>query len=253
MHTKSQSTTLALSAMPQAELLRSPRDFANDKISKKGMTVYATKSIDQFNPQGKYSYVALPSTLPVSCISIVNKSIHHLPSCVQIDLQIGELLGTGGFCNVHKIKGIEGETTNNDWLHEDGKSRYAIKRLSAKTKADEENFHVGVVDLVLEGRLLAGIQHDNIIGLKGFSKLSGDSSYRDSDFQEGFGIVIECLTMRLDKKYEAWSRKWVKGTFVRIFCPCSKKNRDVARMIEDEKISAATGIANALVYLHSNK
>jgi hypothetical protein len=96
-------------------------------------------------------------------------------------LELGEILGKGGFCTVSKISNITlyGEDPvsplglDSSAAHiiqdraymaanhlRDGKdSRYALKTLRSSLMKDPERFVAGVIDLVIETKFLAVIRH----------------------------------------------------------------------------------------------
>ena len=180
----------------------------------------------------------LKQNLSITCNTI---QYNTLLTDYQIDLQIGRTVASGGFCDI-KITG----TTY--------PPRYVIKQLSPDTINSKKDFRDGLTDLVLEGRLLAGIhnhnQHENIIKLQGFAKPEWNSSDRDSYFVKQFGIVIEYLPMTLDVKYVGWRQDEMRAMFLP---PCSTKKRDNAKRIIRERLTTCIGISNALEFLHSKK
>ena len=124
-----------------------------------------------------------------------------------------------------------------------GGPRYAVKRLSPATKAKEEVFQSGLSDLVIEARLLAVIQHANIIKCRGFASCGY--------FHQDFFIVMDRLQHTLDTQINRWKNSSAKCTgFLAKFSDAKKEQ---AQEIHDEKITAARGIARAIEYLHENK
>ena len=76
----------------------------------------------------------------------------------ESELQVGRMLGRGGFCQVRlvNLKNGNGCTTNNN--------EYAIKYLQPISKS-KSSFARGAADLAIEARFLSLLSHENIISL----------------------------------------------------------------------------------------
>lgn len=96
-------------------------------------------------------------------------------------MELGEILGKGGFCTVSKISditligGSPPPQTNIDnsaahilqdraymaanHLRNGKDSRYAIKTLRSSLMKDPERFVAGIIDLVIETKFLSVIRH----------------------------------------------------------------------------------------------
>lgn len=172
----------------------------------------------------------------------------------RTELDIGRLLGTGGFCKVSEISKIKISSNNiqpelhsrefmaMQCIREECGPRYAIKELSAKTKAKEDDFLKGIADIVLEARILAVIQHDNIIKIRGFA----NCDY----FDEGFFIVMDRLQITLDRQIVLWRE--ASSTCSTAMCFSRKKRKEHAEDIMDEKLAAGIAISGAVAFLHEN-
>lgn len=92
-------------------------------------------------------------------------------------MTLGKVLGRGGFCVVHEVQslilsssrdnGSANELGTRAYMSEkairDGDARYAIKKLSKEVIDDVHRFVQGTIDLAVESRFLAVINHPNII------------------------------------------------------------------------------------------
>ena len=172
----------------------------------------------------------------------------------SIELEFGSQLGVGGFAKVSSISAIKVpiEETTKPLLHSReymamqcirtvGGPRYAIKRLSQETKSERNRFEKGIADIVVEARILAVIQHENIIKIRGFA----NCDY----FDKNFFIVMERLQITLDNQITRWSNLSNQGCSL---C-CSSKNKTDIESIEEDKISTSISIACAIEFLHSKK
>lgn len=178
-----------------------------------------------------------------------------LSSPGNIELVIGRKLGIGGYCTVSEVKAIKVPTTDKvpplhsredmamRCIREEGGPRYAIKQLSMSTKMDKDVLVKGLADIVIEARMLAVIQHRNIIKFRGYA----NCGY----FDAGFFIVMDRLDVTLDKQITRWSEEAKKCTGV--LARFSAKKKEALETIEDDKMSASIGIAHAIEFLHSKK
>lgn len=209
----------------------------------------AEASVVKFDRGGMLCFVSA-FCFPVEIYAI----LIYVSFYVVIELEIGGQLGVGGYCTVSEVTAINVPSDTVDpplhsreymsmqCIRQEGGPRYAIKQLSPKTRADNDSFLKGIADIVVEARLLAVIQHQNVIKIRGFAT----GGYFDKDFF----IVMDRLHATLDKKISQWSNDTRKGGFLRAF---SKKSKDVAADIADEKITTAIGIARAMDFVHSKK
>lgn len=153
------------------------------------------------------------------------------------ELQIGELLGEGGFCNVHEIvkvnlkddnpanvesglsyveneEDIEDICRSTSFVQDrnfiakrclrkrpDSKhdARYAIKTLGKNSLSDPHRFVAACIDLAFESRFLAVIRHPNIIKMRAVATTAPS--------QAGFFIVLDRLYDTLTERLDQWKSK----------------------------------------------
>lgn len=178
---------------------------------------------------------------------------NDIPKFDLAELTFGRRLGMGGYCTVTEVKEILVPPTTRDpplhtrehmamaCIREEGGPRYAVKKLSLSTLRDAEVLKKGLADIIIEARILAVIQHPNIIKFRGFAKCGY--------FDEGFFIVMDRLDVTLDKQIDRWKDEMKKCTGV--LAKFSKKKQEALETLEDDKMSTCTGIASALEFLHS--
>ena len=152
------------------------------------------------------------------------------------DIEIGEKLGEGGFCEVHQVMIFHGEAQHKP---------LAIKFLKRVVLDDELLYERGAADLVREARFLAKLEHKNIIKLRGISA-------PDENF---FFLILDRLYETLDDRMNLWRQG--KG-FARqeqhgLFTIFHKKPDPNERRLDDlkERLKVALEIADALEYMHS--
>lgn len=127
---------------------------------------------------------------------LLNQSPDLLEPVIAVNLenlQTIKLLGKGQFCNVHSVAGSFLMNEHEQRQVKTGKrSIYALKSLNPKTIENDDELIIAALDLANEARLLAELDHPNIIKLRGlccetFSKSFaqgrsvGSSSTRDVD------------------------------------------------------------------------
>jgi serine/threonine protein kinase len=101
------------------------------------------------------------------------------------------------------------------------------------------NYMKGVVDLAMEAKFLANLDHPNIISLCGVSKFGA------SDF-----IIIERLSQTLSSRFKDWMKidRQCKG-ITGIFAGSKRKEAD----LHESRYGAALDISSACGYLHERK
>lgn len=116
--------------------------------------------------------------------------------------------------------------------------KYVVKSVSSDV--DKITYMKGNVDIAIEAKFLAALDHTNII------KLVGCSTRQPCD--RGYFLILERMSATLSKKIKGWMdkdrlNKGITGCFV----GSSKKDLE----LYTERIEAAYDIANAMHYLHT--
>ena len=110
----------------------------------------------------------------------------------------------------------------------------AMKCLRPQTRANMDQFMIGVEDLVNETAMLASLDHPNIIKLHGRAGGCGPDSFRLSD---GFFILLDRLRDSLEDRIRSWKKT------------LAANNKAASPSMS--QIKTACAIADALSYLHS--
>jgi serine/threonine protein kinase len=123
----------------------------------------------------------------------------------------------------------------------DKSKKYVVKRLSMDNM-DKITFLKGTVDLAMETRFLAALDHINVI------KMYGASS--DGPFAAGFFIVLERMDETLTKRIKKWMDitrqcKGITGVFT--------GSRRKLKELETERMLSAFEIAKGTTHLHNKK
>lgn len=82
----------------------------------------------------------------------------------------------------------------------DGGARYAVKQLSDESREDKTKFLKGTIDLAIEAKFLAVLDHPHII------KMRGASSFGPFD-APGYFLVLDKLTETLEDRLRNGSRR----------------------------------------------
>lgn len=132
-----------------------------------------------------------------------------------------------------------------------GHARYAMKKLSRKTSKkaashrpyDREMFVAGVVDLAMEAKFLASLQHPHIIKVRGVS--SADSC---SDL---YFIVLDRLYETLSDRIGVWRKTKKDLSGIRSLVD-GKKDLKILKLY-NERLCVGYSICSAMMYLHSRR
>lgn len=165
----------------------------------------------------------------------------------NLELILGRVLGRGGFCVVRQV--VSGLIPKNEGSPKSGRQRkqevaidrgrYVIKQVSQEaTSKNVDTFVNGIVDLALEAKWLAAVQHPNIIAIRGVSS--------QEPHGRNFFIVLDQLHDILTTRLQTWKKQRPNG-LSKMFHSGREKERGTWL----ERMKAAHGIASALAYLHS--
>lgn len=123
----------------------------------------------------------------------------------------------------------------------DRRKKYAVKRLSMDN-TDKITFLKGTVDLAMEAKFLAALNHINVIKMYGVST--------DGPFAEGFFIVLERMDETLTKRIKKWMdiERQCKG-ITGVFTGSRRKLKE----LETERMLSSFEIAKGTNHLHDKK
>ena len=198
------------------------------------------------------------------------------PAFQTQEVDFGEVLGRGKFGTVSEVRaflvpGVSPEnlynssrqlqvTIDDDHAHEermnpreflakhcvraDGHGRYAIKTMSSSVISDTDAFIQGVQNMAIESRILAGLDHPNIIKLRGVASVD--------PFNEYFFFVMDRLYTSFEQQIEEWEQRTkVKGGLKLSLFGSKSKAESITKEIYKEKIVSMFHLADALAYMHT--
>mmetsp|Transcript_39585 Transcript_39585/g.40062 ORF Transcript_39585/g.40062 Transcript_39585/m.40062 type:complete len:408 (+) Transcript_39585:122-1345(+) len=200
----------------------------------------------------------------------------RIPKYQLKELNLGKVLGRGGFCVVKEVKKITllgsetgespsqqqsngvgnggKESIDEHRIHNifqdrsfmaknfirkgkvGGDYRYAIKHVQDKSKEDPQLYVNAVVDLATEARFLSVIRHSNIIKMRAMNDAS--------PFTSGFFVLLDKLYDIMPARLKKW-KKQEGGGLKKVF-----KSKKVKIAFWLERLAVAYDIACALSYLH---
>lgn len=183
-----------------------------------------------------------------------------LPTFGPEELEVGGILGMGGFCVVREVNRINldpnlnhlepaehSETESREFMSKntlrDGHARYAIKRLKSKFE-DNKHRTRGMMDLAIEAEYLSHLNHPNIIKMRGSLNCSNRVS------TEGFYLVLDRLYETLQEKIDTLWPKEYKGLSGLFGLPKDKVK--LVRLFQ-ERLVISYDLANVFRYLHSKR
>lgn len=166
-----------------------------------------------------------PCSARVAADAAGNAAAQHLRKSRKVsilfgDLELGERLGQGGYCDVNQVKFQEREC--------------AIKRLRKQIMVNGSTFESGAADLATEAGLLTKLSHRNIVKVHGVAAGPVPDSITS---EEGFFIVMEKLEKTLDDQILNWKQTKL-----------NRRNR-LSHLLK--RLDVALQIASGVQYLHT--
>jgi serine/threonine protein kinase len=192
----------------------------------------------------------------------------NIPEFDIKELNLGRVLGRGGFCVAREINSIKlkvgedvsthskfGRKGASSMVQSEGEStrEYLARRLWAKTGkyvikqvepelfySDRVTFLKGMIDLVLETKYLVSLNHPHVLKIRGVCKTS--------PFEElGYFVILDQLQETLSKRLNSWMQR--KRATKGITGALTGGKRNVNKLFV-ERLLVVYDIAEAMYYLH---
>ena len=145
------------------------------------------------------------------------------------------------FQDKNAIREYMSENCMRDTDNDGQAARYALKQLKATDT--QKQLEQGLIDISLEAKFLACLNHSNIIKMRGVA---------GKPLSPNFGIVLDRLYMTLENKMDRWTEEYNMAKSGG-FCGCfqSVDARENTRLIL-AAITVAYDLSCAMRYIHGN-
>ena len=137
----------------------------------------------------------------------------------------------------------------------EGDCRYAVKSLRDEVLGNPEVLEMALLDIQNETRILASVEHPNIVKMRAFS--ANDDDKEDEEVgrakvkvnrgPRGYFIVLDRLYDTLEQRSGLWSHRLQKANRPTGWMTRSKVQREVW----EQRLVVAYDLASALEYMHS--
>lgn len=211
--------------------------------------------------------------------------VQELPRFCKGELAMGRVLGRGGFGTVNEIVNITVLSSSRALMPEDSPkqsvggrqpsflndddeadyedtqdkafiaehclraktkdARYAIKYLSEHVKKDPNMFTQACMDMAVETKFLAAIDHPNIIRIRAIA--GGDI------FDKGYFLVLDRLYDTLEKRIGTWSKTHKSLTGIKGKLGSKKKTEEKKQQLLEDRLVAGYDLIAAIAYLHEKR
>jgi len=173
----------------------------------------------------------------------------EIPKVDENCLLLGRVLGRGGFSAVSEIRSIllpQNETSDAKLQFmaknciRDGDARYAFKKLTLD-KTDINTYEGGLLDLALESKFLAVIDHPHIIKLRACSLAN--------PIDDNFFVILDRLYNTLEKEIFLWKKQKNDNSLLKLF---DRKGKRQKKFLV-KRLTVAYGITSAMSLLHERR
>jgi serine/threonine protein kinase len=199
-------------------------------------------------------------------------SFKHPPQFTFSELSLSELLGKGGFCDVYGVDEIclRQEDRDDDAyvsasLEQElalscacRKRRYVVKCLRSDLASDHSRRNMGAQLLKNEAKILASLQHDNVIEIRGVGRgccTRTRTTRTSSDPSDDLFLILDRCSETMLNQIEVWKKKARQHGKLSRFLHSRRgphtTHRDCLQLLFAERLQAAAEIAAAISYLHS--
>mmetsp|Transcript_26507 Transcript_26507/g.39213 ORF Transcript_26507/g.39213 Transcript_26507/m.39213 type:complete len:438 (+) Transcript_26507:151-1464(+) len=184
----------------------------------------------------------------------------ELPTFKIQELKIGELLGDGSFCDVKEVKSITvppvadsrfGLMEQSKKKLPNGNHPYAIKHVKTTFLDDKDEFIKAASELILECKYLSGLNHRNIIRVRGVAK--GDASaYENGGFADSYFVLMDRIETTLKNKLAIWKMADQHGHGNTPFQK-GGQNTPSGLKVTSQRLEIVRDLASACEYLHAQR
>ncbi|CAJ1956031.1 unnamed protein product [Cylindrotheca closterium] len=160
-----------------------------------------------------------------------------IPVLDYSDVVVGRELGAGSFSCAYEIKSIGKKVMT---------QQYIMKKLSAKVVANPLLFVACAADLINEGRILAAIQHPNVVQLRGWSGPNMIEDYFQHSQREKCYLIMDRLDQNMETKLVQWKES--KPSMWNL----PSKRKQLEDDLKRERYTGIIHLARGLEHLHQH-
>lgn len=237
-------------------------DFAS-KTGKRAVERLLHKSIF-FGTTNVSANVVFQTEQEAAAVNWKNIAVNRVVQVSAAHVEVGELLGKGGFCDVHdaniclqECQQEEGSAPTPTPRDRDDRD-YCVKFLKPCVMPDKRKFARGIADLAIEAHFLATLNHPHILKIRGVAE--GIELFRpicpkltnQHGVQGGYFLILDKMHMTLDHKIE---KSW-KASAEKYNSFLYRTTHDLRgarrRGLKMERLDVALQLAQAMQYLHQH-
>ena len=182
-----------------------------------------------------------------------------------LHVQVGRLLGQGGFCLVHDVtitlpeqRQSNGKSNNDGDNNSSTSQDYCVKFLKPSILTERRKFARGIADLAIEAHFLATLNHPHILKIRGVTEgielfqATSPQLTNQPGIDGGYFLLLDKVHMTLDRKIEV---TWKSATekYNSFLWRTTHDLRGVKRRgVKTERLDVALQLAQAMQYLHQH-
>ena len=171
------------------------------------------------------------------------KTVSFAPTTESKNIEVGRIIGSGGFSNVKSIRRLPTFATDSDrslQSNDDSSANprnFAIKTL--RNDLSRSTKKLGALDLQKEAHILSILNHKNIVSI-----------HSTSSFEDDYFLVIEKLETCVDKKILEW-RSILR--FIKKSKMSKEERKDQVNDILHTRLNCCLQLSSGFSYLHDKK
>jgi hypothetical protein len=169
------------------------------------------------------------------------KNVSFAPTTESKNIEVGRILGSGGFSNVKSIRSLPTFVTDSDRSLQSNDSanprKFALKTL--RNDLSRSTKKLGALDLQKEAQMLSILNHENIVSI-----------HSSSSFEDDYFLVIEKLETCVDKKILEW-RNILR--FIKKSKMSKEEKKDQVNDILHTRLNCCLQLSSGFSYLHEKK
>lgn len=161
----------------------------------------------------------------------------EIPIMEYRNIKLGRLLGTGSFSSAFLV--LEEKESSSTA----SKQPLVMKKLRPEVLKNPLVFAACAADLHQEGKILASMDHPNIIRLRAWSGPHMIQNYLNGSHVSAY-LILDQLEGTLEERFDVWAKRKPK------FYHSKKRKSGVLSSIQHEKCQHILSLARALDHLH---